>query len=149
MLDEVNYIIESDSFSVKALLQYLREQKRKRVSNSRLDIEFIPSLVYLATETKEGFVPQKLVSFVLKRKECRRYGYQIVWGNRKALFGKSEERLVDFPSLVCFGLNDERYFVDQQMTVFGRGKSFFRGLKGLEGTLTGKDSKDPEKLGAY
>jgi hypothetical protein len=148
-MDEVQRRIKDNSFSEEDLLVYLNDQKKKRTSNSRLDTEFLPSLVYLATETKDGFVPHGLVSFVLKHRKCRYFGYRIIWKKGINLFKKKDEKLVGFPSLVSFGYKDERYFVDQQMAMFGKGRSFFKGLKGLEGTLVGKDSHNKNQEEAY
>lgn len=149
LLDEVQRRINDDSFSEEDLLVYLNDQKKRRTSNSRLDTEFLPSLVYLATETKDGFVPHGLVSFVLKHRKCRYFGYRIMWKKSIDRLMKKEEKLVGFPSLVSFGYKDERYFVDQQMAIFGEGRSFFKGLKGLEGTLVGKDSHNKKLEEAY
>lgn len=149
LMDEVEKIIATPSFSVDGLLEYINGQKRLRTTNSKLDTDFLRSLVYLATETKEGFVPKGLVSFVLTHKKCIQFGSVILWKKGLSIFKKKEDKLVGFPSLVSFGLRNERYFVDQQMEMFGKGRSFFMGLKGMEGTLTGKESKDKAEVESY
>lgn len=149
LMDEVEQKIALPSFSVEGLLKFINDQKRKRTTNSKLDTDFLRSLVYLATETQEGFVPKGLVSFVLTHKKCIHFGSVILWKKGLSVFKKKEEKLVGFPSLVSFGLRDERYFVDQQMAMFGKGRSFFMGLKGMEGTLTGKESKDKAEVESF
>ena len=123
-------------FDVTGFEDFLKAEYDKRVSNSKLDQEFLASLLYLGTERKEDFIPKDLNNFLAK--------HIIKCKNKKALYTmlssgtKVNNAYRDMPPVLAFGNDDQFFDIDPSMEIFDT-DSFIIAQNSFEPTLAGEN----------
>ena len=136
LYEEIIKRIKSKDFREDELKDYLMIERNKRTSNTQLDRKYYASLLYLATETSENFIPRSLIKFIFKRIPVCKNKYVLC----KILFKKKDvdDAYKDFPPIKCVGFKNQFICIDWSMDIF-KGKSFIIAQNSFEPTLVGEN----------
>ena len=130
--------IASKDFSSDKLEKRLKAEIENWTTNTQLDKEFRASLMYLGTETTEGFIPNSLKWFVFKRllvcKNKLVFLSILIKSNKKGVDKSYDE----YPPIKCVGPNKQSLCVDESMKIF-KGNSFIIAQNSFEPTLAGEN----------
>ena len=128
--------IESPEFRKEKLEDFLINERKKRTSNTQLDKEFQATLMYLATETSENFIPSSLINFIFKRLlVCKN---KLVFLNILCKKNDVDDAYKDFPPIKSVGFKNLSVCIDGSMKIFN-GKTFIIAQNSFEPTLVGEN----------
>ena len=132
--EEIIEQIESRDFTEDKLTKFLQEKQNNRTSYpKKVEKKFRSTLLALATIIEDfDIIPEKIKTFVVERlhkSENSEVLFQILLSNQE---------LDDFPSIRCFGLNDEFFNIDKAMSIF-KGENFIIAQNSFEPTFAGDD----------
>lgn len=132
--EEIIEQIKSRDFTEDKLTKFLQEKQNNRTSYpKKVEKKFRSTLLALATIIEDfDIIPEKIKTFVVERlhkSENSEVLFQILLSNQE---------LDDFPSIRCFGLNDEFFNIDKAMSIF-KGKNFIIAQNSFEPTFAGDD----------
>ena len=134
LIEEIIEQIKSEDFTEDKLTKFLQEKQNNRTSYpKKVEKKFRSTLLALATIIEDfDIIPEKIKTFVVERlhkSENSEVLFQILLSNQE---------LDDFPSIRCFGLNDEFFNIDKAMSIF-KGKNFIIAQNSFEPTFAGDD----------
>ncbi len=132
LIEEIIKQINSEDFTEDKLKRFLQEKQDNRTSYpKKVEKNFRATLLSLATIIDDfDIIPAVIKTFVVERlhkSENSEVLFQILLSNQE---------LDDFPSIRCFGLNDEFFNIDKAMSIF-KGKNFIIAQNSFEPTFAG------------
>lgn len=133
---KISETVKSSDFRKERFEGLLINEKKNRTSNTQLDKKFIPSLLYLATETSENLIPRSLIKFIFKRLPICKNKFVFC----KIFFKKKDvdDAYKDFPPIKCVGFKNQSICIDWSMNIF-KGKTFIIAQNSFEPTFVGED----------
>ncbi len=136
LFNSIIKIIDSSDFRKNTFENFLINEKNNRTSNTQLDKEFQATLLFLATETSDSFIPSCLMKFVFKRLlVCKN---KLVFLTILSKKNDVNNEYKNYPPIKCVGFNNLSICIDGAMKIF-KENTFIIAQNSFEPTFVGEN----------